>query len=62
MVAGRRFQILDGCPPPLVSGTLLGLDIVLNVNEQADFPLRCWGCLEGLGPSGNAGETTVASV
>ena len=29
---GRPFQILDG-RPPLVSGALLDLDIVLNVNE-----------------------------
>ena len=39
----------------LVSGVLLGLDIVLNVNEQADPPLRWPGCLEG-GASGNAGD------
>lgn len=31
------FQILNSCPP-LVSGALLSLDIVLNVNEQADPP------------------------
>ena len=29
---GRPFQIFNG----LVSGALLGLDVVLNVNEQAD--------------------------
>ena len=33
---GRPFQILNGCPP-LVSGALLGFDVVLNVNEQTDL-------------------------
>lgn len=32
---GRPFQIFNG----LVSGALLGLDIVLNVSEQADLPV-----------------------
>ena len=57
---GRTFQILNG-RPPLVSCALLGLDIVLNVNEQTDLPLRCRGCLEGLEPPAMR-ETTASSV
>src|SRR5699024_7863006 len=34
---GRPFQILNG-RPPLVSGALLGLNVILNVNEQVDLP------------------------
>ena len=56
---GRPFQILDGCPP-LVSGTLLGLDIVLNVNEQADLPAALLGLSGGPGTSGNAGDNSVS--
>ena len=33
--SGHPLQILNS-HPPLVSGALLGLDVVLNVNEQAD--------------------------
>ena len=52
---GRPFQILNG-RPPLVSGALLGLDIVLNINEQADFPAAMPGLSGGPGTSGNAGD------
>ena len=52
---GRPFQILNG-RPPLVSGALLGLDIVLNVNEQADLPAALLGLSGGTGASGNAGD------
>ena len=52
---GRPFQILDG-RPPLVSGALLGLDIVLNVNEQADLPAALLGLSGGAEASGNAGD------
>ena len=52
---GRPFQILNG-RPPLVSGALLGLDIVLNVNEQADLPAALPGLFGGPGASGNAGD------
>ena len=52
---GRPFQILNG-RPPLVSGALLGLDIVLNVNEQADLPAALLGLSRGPGTSGNAGD------
>ena len=51
---GRPFQILNG-RPPLVSGALLGLDVVLNVNEQADLPAALLGLFGGPGSSGNAG-------
>lgn len=46
------FQILNGCPP-LVSGALLSLDIVLNVNEQADLPTTQLWLSEGAGSSGD---------
>lgn len=49
---GRPFQILNG-RPPLVSGALLGLDIVLNVNEQADLPAALPGLSGRPGASGN---------
>ena len=49
------FQILNG-RPPLVSGALLGLDIVLKVNEQADPPVALPGLSGGAGASGNAGD------
>ena len=39
--------------PPLVSGALLGLDIVLNVNEQADLPAALPGLSGRPGASGN---------
>ena len=52
---GCPFQILNG-RPPLVSGALLGLDIVLNVNEQADLPAALPGLSGGPGTSGNAGD------
>ena len=51
---GRSFQILNGCPP-LVSGALLGLDIVLNINEQADLPIALPGLPGGPGASGDPG-------
>ena len=52
---GRTFQILNG-RPPLVSGALLGLDIVLNVNEQADLPAALPGLSGGAGASDNPGD------
>jgi len=33
---GCPFQVLNGCPP-LVSGSLLDLDVILNINEQIDL-------------------------
>ena len=51
---GRPFQILNG-RPPLVSGALLGLDIVLNVNEQADFPAALFGLSGGPETAGDPG-------
>lgn len=50
---GRTFQILNG-RPPLVSCALLGLDIVLNVNEQTDLPAALPGLSGGPGASGDA--------
>ena len=50
---GRTFQILNG-RPPLVSCALLGLDIVLNVNEQTDLPATLPGLSGGPGASGDA--------
>ena len=52
---GRPFQILNG-RPPLVSGALLGLDIVLNVNEQTDLPAALPGLSGGAGASGDPGD------
>ena len=52
---GRPFQILNS-RPPLVSGALLGLDVVLNVNEQADLPAALPGLPGGAGPSGDPGD------
>ena len=49
---GCPFQILNG-RPPLVSSALLGLDIVLNVNEQADLPAALPGLPGGAGASGD---------
>ena len=49
---GRPFQILNG-RPPLITVTLLGLDVVLNVNEQADLPTALPGLPGGAGPSGD---------
>lgn len=34
--SGRTFQILNGFPP-LITRALLGLDVVLSVNEQTDL-------------------------
>ena len=51
---GRPFQILNG-RPPLVSGALLGLDIVLNINEQADLPIALPGLPGGPRASGDPG-------
>ena len=56
---GRPLQILNG-RLPLVSGVLLGLDVILTISRLT-FPLRCRGCLEGLGPPAMR-ETTVSSV
>ena len=58
---GRPFQILNGCPP-LVSGALLGLDVVLNVNKQADLPVALPGLSGGAGASGDPGRQTASSV
>ena len=51
---GRPFQILNGCPP-LVSGALLSLDVVLNINEQVDIFAALPGLLGGTGASDNPG-------
>lgn len=47
----RPFQILDG-RPSLVSGTLLGLDVVLNIN--ADLPAMLPGAFGGAEVSDNS--------
>ena len=58
---GRPFQILNG-RPPLVSGVLLGLDIVLNINEQADLPIALPGLPGGPGASGDPGGNGFSCV
>ena len=58
---GCPFQILNGCPP-LVSGALLGLDIVLNVNEQVDLPATLLGPSGGPGASGDPGRNSFFRV
>ena len=52
---GRPFQIING-RPLLVSGALLGLYIVLNVNEQSDFSAALPGLAGRPEASGNAGD------
>ena len=49
---GRPFQILNGCPP-LLSCALLGLDVVLNVNEQTDISAALPGLPGGARASSN---------
>ena len=49
------FQILNG-RPLLVSSALLGLDVVLNANEQADFPFALPGLSGVAGASGDPGD------
>lgn len=51
----RSFQILNSCPP-LVSGALLGLDIVLNVNEQTDLSAALLGLSGWSGASDDSGD------
>ena len=51
----RSLQVLNG-RPMLVAGALLGFDVVLNVNEQADRPTALLGLSGGTGASGNAGD------
>ena len=52
---GHPFQILNG-RPPLVSDSLLGLDVVLNVNKQADLPIALPGLSGGAGASSDPGD------
>ena len=58
---GCPFQILNG-GPPLVSGALLGFDVVLNVNEQADRPTALLGLSGGHGASGDLGGHGIFRV
>ena len=58
---GRPFQIFNG-RPPLISGALLGLDVVLNVNEQADLPAGLLGLSGGPGASSDAGGNSFFRV
>ena len=57
---GRPFRILNG-RPPLVSGVLLGVDVVLNVNKQADFPAALSGLSRWPGASGDARATASSA-
>ena len=50
---GCPFQVLNG-GPPLVSGALLGLDVILSVNEQVDLPTALSGLSGWPGASGDA--------
>ena len=52
---GRPFQILNG-RPPLITGALLGLDIVLNVNDQTDLPTMLSELSGRTRDSGDAGD------
>lgn len=54
-------QILDG-RPVLVAGALLGLDIVLDVDEQAGLPGALLGLAGGPGPSGDPGGQCLLGV
>ena len=58
---GRPFQILNG-RPPLVSGALPYLDIVLNVNVQADLPVALPGLSGEPGTSGDPGGNGIFRV
>ena len=49
------FQILNG-RLSLVSSALTDLDIILDVNEQADLPATLSGLPGGARVSGNAGD------
>ena len=51
---GCPFQILNG-RPPLVSSALLGLNVVLNFNEQADLPTALPWLPGRAGTSGDSG-------
>lgn len=48
---GDAFQILDG-RPMAVARALLGLDVVLNIYEQADPASALWPLAGGSGASG----------
>lgn len=54
-------QILDG-RPVLVAGALLGLDIVLDVDEQAGLPGALLRLAGGAGPSGDPGGQCLLGV
>ena len=55
------FQILDG-RPVLVTGALLGFEIVLDVDEQAGLPGALPGLVGGAGPSGDPGGQDLLGV
>ena len=55
------FQILDG-RPVLVTGALLGFEIVLDVDEQAGLPGALLRLVGGAGPSGDLGGQGLLGV
>ena len=57
----RPLQVLDGCPM-LVTGALLGLDIVLDVDEQAGLPGALLRLAGGAGPAGDPGGQGLLCV
>ena len=57
----RPLQVLDG-RPMLVTGTLLGFDVVLDVDEQAGLPGALLGLAGGPGPSGDPGGQGLLGV
>ena len=54
-------QVLDGCPM-FVAGTLLGFDIVLDVDEQAGLSGALLRLAGGPGPSGDPGGQGLLGV
>ena len=55
------FQILDG-RPVLVTGALLGFEIVLDVDEQAGLPGALLRLAGGAGPSGHLGGQGLLGI
>ena len=58
---GGPFQVLDGCPM-LVAGALLGFEVVLDVDEQADLPGALPRLAGGPGSSGDPGGQRLLGV
>ena len=57
----RPLQVLDGCPM-LVTGALLGLDVVLDVDEQAGLPGALLRLAGGAGHAGDPGAQGLLGV